>query len=274
METFSTAARKEIVAAVSTRYEPSSKSAKGTIRSEFTAVSGYHRQHAIRLLHPPAEVRVAGVIERERVYGEAVRAALILLWETADRSWGKRLQAALPHRMKAMEKHGHWELDPEVRKQLMAVSAATIDRLLTPVRKGAGIRRRRRLAKKRTKEIPSKTFADGKDPWPGFLEIDLVVHGGDSMAGEYLPSLVATDVCSGWVETGAWLAREQTLVIAGLTRMGQQLPVTTRASTRTTTGRSATSPWLPMANGKPSFLHDPGRRTKMTRPGLNKSMGP
>ena len=137
---------------------------KGVLLTEFTAVSGYHRKHAIRLLNPPAEVRVAGGIESERVYDEAVKAALILLWETADRICGKRLQAAIPHLMQAMEKHGHLELDPEVRKKLMAVSAATIDRLLTPVRKGAGIRRSRRLAKQLTKEIPIKTFADWKDP--------------------------------------------------------------------------------------------------------------
>jgi hypothetical protein len=201
---------------------------KGVLLTEFTAVSGYHRKHAIRLLNPPAEVRVAGGIESERVYDEAVKAALILLWETADRICGKRLQAAIPHLMQAMEKHGHLELDPEVRKKLMAVSAATLDRLLTPVRKGAGLRRRRRLAKQLTKEIPIKTFADWKDPLPGFLEIDFVVHGGGSMAGEYLPSLVATDVCSGWVEAVALLAREQTLVIEGLARIGQQLPVPTR----------------------------------------------
>ncbi len=73
---------------------------------------------------------------------------MILIWETADRICGKRLQAPIPHLMKAMEKHGHLGLDPEVRKKSVAVSAATIDRMLTPVRKGAGIRRRRRLAKK------------------------------------------------------------------------------------------------------------------------------
>ena len=229
METIiSKAARKEIVAAVRTRYGQSSKSEKGTILSEFTAVSGYHRKHAIRLLSPQAEVRVAGVIKVARVYDEAVKVALILIWETADRICGKRLKAAIPHLMKAMEKHGHLELDPEVRNKLIAMSAATIDRMLTPVRKSAGIRRRRRLGKKLTKEIPIKTFADWKDPLPGFLEIDFVVHGGGSMAGEYLHSLVVTDVCSGWVEAVALLAREQTLVIEGLTRIGKQLPVTTR----------------------------------------------
>jgi hypothetical protein len=45
------------------------------------------------------------------------------------------------------------------------------------------------------------------------------------MAGEYLHSLVATDVCSGWVEAVPLLAREQSLVIEGLSRIRQQLPV-------------------------------------------------
>ena len=228
MENISKAARKEIVAAVRTRYEQASKLEKGNILSEFTAVSGYHRKHAIRLLNPQTAVGVVDASEGERVYGEAVKLALIVIWETADRICGKRMKAAIPQLMKAMEKHGHLELDPEVRKKLIAVSAATIDRMLTPVRKSAGIRRRRRVAKKMTKEIPIKTFADWKDPMPGFLEIDFVVHGGGSMAGEYLHTLVATDVCSGWVKAVALLAREQTLVIEGLTRIGKQLPVTTR----------------------------------------------
>jgi len=228
METVSKAARKEIVEAVRTRYEHASKLEKGVILSEFTAVSGYHRKHVIRLLNPPTGARVKSVIESERVYDEAVKAALVLIWETADRICGKRLKAAIPHLMNAMEKYGHLKLDAEVRKKLIAVSAATIDRMLKPVRKGAGIRRKRRSPKKLSKEIPIKTFSDWKDPQPGFLEIDFVVHGGGSMAGEYLHSLVATDVCSGWVEAVALLAREQTLAIEGLTRIRKQLPVTTR----------------------------------------------
>lgn len=228
MEPVSKAARKEIVAAVRARYEQASKLEKGTILSEFTAVSGYHRKHAIRLLNPQREVRVKSIIVGERVYDEAVKAALVLVWETADRICGKRMKAAIPHLVNAMEKHGHLKLDPVVRKKLIGVSAATIDRMLTTVRKGAGIRRKRRLVKKVAKEIPIKTFSDWKDPLPGFLEIDFVVHGGGSMAGEYLHSLVATDVCSGWIEAVALLAREQTLAIEGLTRIRKQLPVTAR----------------------------------------------
>ena len=98
---------------------------------------------------------------------------------------------------------------------------------ITPVRKGAGTRRRRHSSKKVSKDIPIKTFSDWKDPSPGFLEIDFVVHGGGSMAGEYLHSLVATDVCCGWVEAVPLLAREQSLVTEGLDRIREQLPVPT-----------------------------------------------
>ena len=228
METVSKTARKEILEAVRTRYEKASKREQGAILSEFAAVSGYHRKHAIRLLNSSIEVPAKSVVESERVYDEAVKAVLVLVWETADRICGKRLKAAIPHLVNAMEQHGHLNLDPEVRKKLITVSAATIDRILKTVRIGAGRRTRPRSKKKLAKEIPIKTFSDWKDPLPGYLEIDFVVHGGGSMAGEYLHSLVATDVCSGWVEAVALLAREQTLAIEGLTRIRRQLPMITR----------------------------------------------
>ena len=225
MNTVSKTARKEIVEALRARYEKATKLEKGLILGEFTAVSGYHRKHAIRLLSSMMKVPVKSVLSSRRVYDEAVKTALTILWEAADRICGKRLKAALPNLIRAMEKHGHLQLDPAVRKLVLAVSAATIDRLLIPVRKGAGARRRRHAKKRVSRAIPIKAFSDWKDPAPGFLEIDFVVHGGGSMAGEYLHSLVVTDVCSGWGEAVPLLAREQHLVIAGLDRIREQLPV-------------------------------------------------
>jgi hypothetical protein len=228
METISKPARKEIVQALRARYERGSKSDKGRMLSEFTAVSGYHRKHAIRLLNAAVNAKTEDAARSERIYGEAVKSALILIWEAADRICGKRLKAVIPNLVGAMEKHGHLKLDMEVRERVLSVSAATIDRLLSPVRKGAGVRRRRHSVKKVSKDIPIKTFSDWNDPVPGFLEIDFVVHGGGSMSGEYLHSLVATDVCSGWVEAVPLLAREQNLVIEGLDRIREQLPVRMR----------------------------------------------
>ncbi len=101
---------------------------------------------------------------------------MIVIWEAADRICGKRLKAALPYLVASMERHGHLDLDPEVRPRLMAASAATLDRLLKPIRPTAGSRRRRRRGRPMGKRVPVRTYNDWNGPPPGFLEIDLVAH--------------------------------------------------------------------------------------------------
>lgn len=80
---------------------------------------------------------------RPRIYDEAERNALILLWEASDRVCGKRLKALLPVLLDATERHGHFDLAPEIRGKLLAMSAATIDRALGPIREALGRPRRR-----------------------------------------------------------------------------------------------------------------------------------
>ena len=64
--------------------------------------------------------------------------------------------------------------------------------------------------------IPVRTFMDWNEPGPGYLEIDLVAHGGGAVSGAFIHSLVATDISSGWTEAVPLLAREQSLVVEGL----------------------------------------------------------
>jgi hypothetical protein len=70
-----------------------------------------------------------------------------------------------------------------------------------------------------------RTFADWSEPSPGFLEVDFVSRGGDSMKGTFLWSLLATDVCSGWTEAVALVAREKSLIVEGLEVTRRHLPV-------------------------------------------------
>ena len=144
MSTMSPEGRRELVAAVIERYQRSTLAERGRILDEFVALTGYHRKHGIRVLNgnsaTPARPR-----GRRSVYDEAVTEGLVVLWEASDRVCGKRLKALLPTLVPALERHGHLTLDPRVREQLMAVSAATIDRRLAPARTvTAGQRRRRR----------------------------------------------------------------------------------------------------------------------------------
>ena len=100
------ATRKELVAAVIARYLAAPMMEKARILDEFTAVTGYHRKHAIRLLNADAPLARSRT-PRARLYDEAVRQALIILWEASDRLCGKRLKASIPVLISAMERHGH-----------------------------------------------------------------------------------------------------------------------------------------------------------------------
>lgn len=219
-------ARDELLDALRQRYAVGTKADKGRILDEFVAVAGCHRKHAVRLLGVAAEpgempVQAAG----RRTYDEAVKKALTIVWEAGDRICGKRLKAVLPDLVDAMERHGHIQLEPLVRERLLSASAATIDRLLAPVRSKAKRRMKRRSAKKASKKVSVRTFADWNDPGPGYLEVDFVAHCGGSMAGSFIHSLGATDVCSGWIEAVPLLAREQSVVVEALKVIHRQFPI-------------------------------------------------
>ena len=129
-------AKQELLATIRDRYRASSKREKSLILDEFIAVTGHHRKHGIRLLGQSSDdgEQQPAVKQGRRIYDEAVRQAVIVAWEAADRICGKRLKAALPHLVESMERHGHLDLDPGVRQRLLAASAATLDRLLQPIR--------------------------------------------------------------------------------------------------------------------------------------------
>jgi len=219
---------KELLEAMRRRYRESSKMDKTRILDEFVALTDYHRKHGVRLLNQPCDIEAKAVQDghvcSRRVYDEAVKEALTVIWEASDRICGKRLKAIMPELLDAMEHHGHLSLDPEVRSRVLRVSAATIDRLLKPIRSRAQSRRKRCRSKKVSKAVPVRTFADWGQPDPGYLEIDFVVHCGVSMAGSFIHTLVATDVCLGWTEFVPLLAREQSLVVEGLEVLFSQIP--------------------------------------------------
>src|SRR5690349_1274552 len=90
----SMATRKELIEAVGQQYRSARREERVSILDEFVRLTGYHRKHAIRVLR--TAVSPAGPRVRERVYDDAVKQALIILWEAADRICGKRLKALLP----------------------------------------------------------------------------------------------------------------------------------------------------------------------------------
>jgi hypothetical protein len=138
----------------------------------------------------------------------------------------KRLKSLLPSLIEAMERHGHLHLQDGVKEQLLAISAATIDRLLRPVREMASGGRKKKAARlsRVRKLVPVRIFADWEGIGPGFMEMDMVVHCGTKLVGTFVHSLVLTDVATGWTECLAIPVREQTLIVEAITGLRRRLP--------------------------------------------------
>lgn len=221
----STQSRHELVCAVGERYRQASKPEKLRILDEFVALTGYHRKHSIRLLNAsnPQSV-VAPRTPRLKLYDAAVREALTVLWEASDRICGKRLKPLLPTLVIALEQHGHLHLDASVRSKLMGVSASTIDRLLAGPRGGLDPRSTRKRPPAVRASIPVRTFDDWKDPLPGFMEADLVSHGGQNVAGSFIHTLTLTDIATGWTECVPLLVRDSALVVEALSQLQTAMP--------------------------------------------------
>ena len=116
------------------------------------------------------------------------------------------------------------EVEVEIGRKVLSMSAATIDRLLP-------VPRRTKLTKKAPRAIPEprrrikmRTSADWKEPPPGNMEMDLVAHCGEANRGSYIHSLVLTDIASRWTEAAPIIVRESSLVVETLERIRVGLP--------------------------------------------------
>ena len=217
---------REYTEAVRGRYLQTSKKEKGKILDEFIKVTGCHRKAAIRLFRRRNQPRTNKKRGRPRQYSAAVAGALRVAWEATDRLCSKRLHPFLPELVKVLRRHGDSTITAEIEAELERVSPSTIDRLLRPYRRLGG-----RHPFTTTKpgsllksSIPIRTFTDWQEDCPGFLEVDLVSHCGESTEGFYLTTLCTVDIATGWSEcVGVW-GKGQERVGAAVHRVRQRLP--------------------------------------------------
>jgi hypothetical protein len=226
----SISARRELLAQVAPRYRRASHAEKRRILDEFIHNTGYHRKYALALLHGPLPERNAPPKRRTRrhtpKYPATIRAPLVTLWQAANGICGKRLVPFLPELITALERHQELRLESYLRTLLLEISPATVDRLLRHERqvrqpRGLGTTKPGTLLKQ---QIPVRTFSTWNETRPGFLEVDLVAHCGQNAEGEYLHTLVLTDLYTAWTVCVALPNRSQQQVSAALARVRASLP--------------------------------------------------
>jgi hypothetical protein len=197
---------------------------KRMMLDEFCSNTRYNRKYAIRLLNGPEPAKKQPARRRRSAsYGSGLIRLLAAVWEAAGYPWSVRLKAVLPLWLPWIRKR--FRMDGPTEKKLLSISPATMDRHLKSkkesIRKRLYGRTRPGVLLKH--QIPIKT-----DSWnvkePGFVEIDLVSHSGNSADGEFIHSLNMTDIHTGWVETRAVLGKGQTGVVRAIEQMRQNLP--------------------------------------------------
>lgn len=217
--------KRELVEVIHPRYFKATKAVKQQIMDEFIAATGYHRKYANRLLKHGVKPRGYKRSGRSKVYQGEVVKVLEGIWEICGRICSKRLHPFLPEIVTVLERNGEIQTTPEIKHLLLRMSRSSIDRCLQKVRyekhKGLCTTKPGTLLKK---AIPVRTWHDWDETLPGFLEMDLVAHCGNSAEGQFLYTLTATDVSTGWTECFALPNKTQIEVSKAITRMRNRLP--------------------------------------------------
>lgn len=227
------ATRREITKKYATDYAKSSKTGKGLILDELVAVTGWSRANARRALSTARKRRgpAKAVVRkpRGRTYGYDTLKVLISVWRLAGMPSGKYLAATMDLWLPKLQAFGELDakrLTPAVAAQLMTVSGATIDRLLKPTRdaakpKGLSATKAGPLLRN---SITIRKAGDEHEQAPGFIEADMVVHCGPTLAGEFARTLTATDVFTGWTENVAVRNGAHKWVLAAMDEVAARLP--------------------------------------------------
>jgi hypothetical protein len=219
--------KNQVLAKLRERYRRASKEYKSKILDDLQHLFGFHRKAAIRAVgsKPKPAPAAPALLGRPPLYApEKLLPVLKPIWFTAQQPCGRRLAALLPEWLPAFETD-HRRLDSDVRRALLAASAATLDRLLAPVRASVACASRcgTRPGSLLRQEIPVR---DG--PWdetqPGWLEVDTVALCGGCLDDRHGWMFDGVDIYSDWASLRALRNRGQQATLEQLQDIEAKLP--------------------------------------------------
>ena len=221
----SLSAKREALASLHARYQRAGRPHKSRILDEFCATCGYHRKAALRLLNRPRPTAPPKRPGPKRRYDPAVVTPVLkAIWLLSDQPCSKLLKAALPVWLTHHQRRST-PLPEALRKKLLKISPAQIDRLLQSVRlqhpkRGLSTTRPGTLLRH---SVPTR----GGPPDTkrvGSVEADTVAHCDDSTEGDYVNSLTFTELYSGWTENRAVWNKSADAVLVQLKALEQVVP--------------------------------------------------
>ena len=229
-KTMSRTTRDEYLLKMRCRYRRyTGKPAKVKLLDEFCQVTGHERKYASKLLSGRCgPARGGGSAPnrggRPRTYDAEVVGIVFAIWKHSEQPCGKRLVPMLRDWLPFYEKR-FGAVSETTREAVLSISPAQVDRVLASKKIGHGVVNRRtpkaNAAVKALVPIRAECW-NAKEP--GWLEADTVAHCGGDMGGNFLWSLTATDIFSGWTEVRTSWNRGQHGVCSAFTELEEGLP--------------------------------------------------
>lgn len=209
------ASRIEVTAQLKRSYRLATKGEKSVLLETFCSSTGLSRPTARRYLTSKTlgEKKVLRIDYRQcrpTKYSTAAKEKLLRLWRVMCMPCGKYLVADRALWIASLESHrelvpGQDGWSESVRAEVLAMSAATVDRYLKDERvrmrlKGISTTKPGALLRN---SIKIRKAGDEMAAEPGFFEVDTVAHCGPTLKGEYARTLTLTDVHTGWIQLEA-----------------------------------------------------------------------
>lgn len=219
--------RQAVSKAIATRYKRASRAQKGVMLDELCATTGWHRNHARKVLGQALRPKIVRVRRpRAPTYGEEVVVALRFCWAVLGAPTGKRLAPVMVELVATLRRFGELDVSDEVAAALVAMSPATMDRRLAEARAAMSLRGRSHTKPGSLLKdaIAIRTWAQWDDAVPGFVEIDLVGHEGGNAAGEHAYTLTVTDIATGWTENRSVRNKARKWVVGALEEIAKIMP--------------------------------------------------
>jgi len=207
-------------------YRRADRKQKSKLLNEARKRTHLNRKVPIRKLAHPAKAQGQGRRPRSATYGAEVTRVLVTLWEMFDYPCGQRLVPAVRTELERLRKSQDVRCSDEISKKLERISAKTADRLLAHEKQVRHLRRNRNPAPHRLlcQQIPVKVAAEWDTREVGNLQVDYVEHCGRSSGGEYVHTLSAADIASGWWEGEAIGSRSQEATQEGMEAIRARVP--------------------------------------------------
>jgi len=172
-----------------------------------------NRKYLIDKLKPKSNLDklVSDRKKRNQYYDNSIKPALVKMWQIFDYPCGQRLETSLKNETDKLIILGELDCSNVVALKLKQIGSATIDRKLKHQKEIERIKRKyhRKIHPLLYRQIPVKVFEEQDMNALGNMQIDTVEHCGSSAFGEFVNTLDATDISSGWTEQEAVMGKGQ-----------------------------------------------------------------